>query len=341
MTLAIKVLALICAIVWSASLATAREESFDAGKWTGVASLDSQTGTLEYCSIAASYNSGVSLAIGLEADFRLYVILYNPAWSLADGASFPLTLFVDRRWSRSVTGLSVAPDGVIIDLSDDLAAFDTLRRGQMLTVQAARESFEFLLTGTSYALAETAKCVLVNSASIGDSDPFSVNSDPFATRARTTQQSADQITAGEVSAFLASAGIQSATMMTENERKEYLPNMKFAWAAGDHMGGLVQVDLAGRSPRGIVNDEIAGISGVCQGKFGSYIQSEESFGDATLVRFATACNDGQTPFVTAGSLVAGSGAAILFEHIGASSAVAAIKNTDDLVAAAIKTLYQR
>lgn len=340
MTLAIKVLALICAIVWSASPATAREESFDAGQWAGVASFDDQSGTFEFCYVAASYNSGVSLAIGLSADFRLNVILYNTAWLLADGATFPLTLFVDRRWSRTVTGSSVSPNGVFIDLGDDVAAFDTLRRGQQLTVQAARESFEFLLTGTSYALAQAAKCALVNSADMGGNDPFSVNSDPFSATTRTTQQRSDQITAGVVSAFLSSAGIQSANMMSDDEREEYLPNMKFAWTAGEHVGGLVQAELAGRSPRGIVNDEIAGLSKICQGKFASYVQSEEELGDATLVRFLTACNDVQTPFVVAGSLVAGSGAAMLFEHLGPSSALAAIKDTDDLVAAAIKTLYQ-
>lgn len=215
-----------------------------------------------------------------------------------------------------------------------------LRRGQQLRVQAARESFEFLLTGTSYALAETAKCVLVNSAGMGGSDAFSVNFDPFSTGVPTAEQRGGGITAGDVSAFLTGAGIESATMTSDAERKEYLPNMQFAWTTGDVVGGLVQVELADRSPRAVVNGEIAGLSDACPGKFASYIQSEERIGDATLVRFVTACDDTQGPYEIAGSLVAGSGTAALFEHVGASSASTTISRADDLVAAALAVLYR-
>jgi hypothetical protein len=82
----------------------ARQQSFEAGRWVGTASFDDDSGEFEHRRIEAVYNGNITLAFGLFPDFALAMVLTNPAWSLRDGAQFPLELAVDRRWSKSVHG---------------------------------------------------------------------------------------------------------------------------------------------------------------------------------------------------------------------------------------------
>jgi hypothetical protein len=54
----------------------ALEQPFDAGhQWGGAASFDDATGDLQHCRIEATYNSGITLALGLLSDFTLVLVL--------------------------------------------------------------------------------------------------------------------------------------------------------------------------------------------------------------------------------------------------------------------------
>jgi hypothetical protein len=107
----------------------ARQQSFEAGQWLGAATFDDNTGGFQHCRIEATYNNGITLAFGLLSDFTLLIVLTNPAWTLRDDVQFPLQLAVDRRWSKSVSGTALAPNGVYVSLGDDWEAFEALRGG--------------------------------------------------------------------------------------------------------------------------------------------------------------------------------------------------------------------
>jgi hypothetical protein len=319
----------------------ARQQSFEAGRWVGTASFDDDSGDLEHCRIEAIYNSDITLAFGLLPDFTLVMVLTNPAWSLRGDVQFPLELTVDRRWSKSVTGKVVDPSGVFVYIGDDWEAFEALRRGRELRVVAARETFEFLLMGSSYGLAEAARCVLMNSQiATHKADPFSIQSDPFATGASTPSPSSAGLTRSEMAGFLAAAGLENATLMTDAQRAEFMPYAQHGWNIGTTFGGFAEYIVQERSLREVLAAEIAGLSQACEGQTFSGSQPPKRIGEVTMVRFGVSCDTSDGPVVMSGTLIQGDASGVVIEHVGSAASPDAVKRADDLIAAALELAYR-
>jgi hypothetical protein len=282
--------------------------------------------------------------------FRFYARarLDNPAWSLRDGVQFPLQLAVDRRWSKSVSGIAAAPDGVIVSLGGDWEAFEALQKGRELQVIAAREQFEFVLTGTSVGLAETARCVLKSSQVASKPDPFSVQSDPFgpgapiygAEREAQSVRSASSLDRSEMVGFRAAAGLENATLLSDAQLAETLPYAHHGWVIGNVFGAFAEYARDGRTLQQVLAAEIAGISERCEGQVLSRNQSPRPLGDVTMARFAVTCSSPEGAAVVNGVLVLGDANGVLISHFGGVTFTDEIKRADDLVAATVEEIYR-
>ena len=319
----------------------AREQPFGAGQWIGTESFDDDTGDLGHCRIEATFNSGITLAFGLLPDFTLLIVLTNPRWSLPDEVQFPLQLAVDRRWSKSVSGRGIAPNGVVAYIGDDWQTFEALRVGRELRVVAARETFEFVLKGTSFGLMEAARCVLRNSQVASKPDPFSVQSDPFGSDPSNGAAPAGSLTQSEVAGFLAAAGIENATLMTDAQRQKTVPYAQHAWTLRATIGAFAEYPLEGRSLQQVLAAEIAGLSERCGGRILSGSQPPTRIGDITLARFALTCDFTDGSSVVNGTLVLGDASVAAIEHFGMAAFTDVIKRADDLVAAAVEQAYHQ
>jgi hypothetical protein len=304
------------------------------------------TGDLQHCSIEATYNSGITLTFGLLSDFTLLIVLTNPVWSLRDEVKFPLQLAVDRRWSKSVSGTALAPSSVFVSLGGDWEAFEALRMGRELRVTAARETFEFLLTGTSVSLAEAARCVLQSTQVASRPDPFSVQSDPFGSGATVRSQNSagssptDGTSRSEIAGFLAAAGLEKAVLLSDVQLAQSLPYAHHGWTIGNTVGAFAEYALDGRTLQQVLAAEIAAISERCEGQVLSGSQPPKPTGEITMGRFALTCTTVDETLVINGILVHGDASVVLIEHLGAAAFTDEIKRADDLVAATIEAVYR-
>lgn len=216
---------------------------------------------------------------------------------------------------------------------------------------AARETFEFLLTGTSVGLTEAARCVLRSSQVASRPDPFSLQSDPFGTGATVgspnratggTQSSSStgETTRSQVAGFLAAAGLENAILLTDAQRAEAMPYAHYGWTIGNVIGAFGEYELEGRTLQQLLAAEIAGISQECEGQILSGSQPPKRIGDATMARFALSCGTVDGTMIVNGTLVYGSASVAVIEHFGTASSTDAIKRADDLVAATIEEIYR-
>ncbi len=139
----------------------------EVGNWAGGA-FAGASGGFGFCSVAATYNSGISVIFGLEPD-NFFIGLIKDGWQLGKGTSYAIAMAVDGGTVRQMTA-SGDGDTLWIEMGRDAAFYRAVQRGHMMTVQAARDSFQFELVGTSAALNKVAGCMVsfTGTSLIGD-----------------------------------------------------------------------------------------------------------------------------------------------------------------------------
>jgi hypothetical protein len=331
--------------LWLAAISStvlASERAFYAGSnWTGTVSFDDQTGALDWCEINASYRSGITLHFAYLADFSLLLILENPNWELQKDREFPIHIQVDNHWEKSLTGRATDQHTVAMFLGTDLGALDALRFGQELELYAARDTLNFLLTGTSLALAQTAKCILQNTQSASQRDPFSVNTDPFGSEPANTSAATDtaHTTAAELTGFLTGAGLGEVRMMSDADRKKNFPNAQLAWTSGQVFGLYTEFSLNGRTAEQAVAQELGSLLEICHNKSAGGNTANEPLGHARLIRFVAACDDSDNSWVVSGTTIIGDQTGVLIEQLGTKEDAPLVTHADDLVADEVRQLY--
>lgn len=162
------------------SPAAAKELGYpiDVAGWSGGAYPYDGGSSFGYCSVAAPYNSGITLILGLERD-NFFLGLTKDGWALGSDATYSVALSVDRGTARTV---SATGDGELlwIDLERDVTFLRAVQRGHRLYVTAARDTFEFELKGSNAALNKLAACMVRFTGSSLIGDPSAKPADPQA-----------------------------------------------------------------------------------------------------------------------------------------------------------------
>ncbi len=162
--------------------ATPREvERVTIGNWQGNAYVDPQSGRFTHCAVTVSYVNGVFLSLTVDASMNFRMALLSRSWRLEPGATYPLSLWLDRQRPLSYTATASTTNQVRVDLSDSDWLFQRFRRAYVLYVQTVGTRFDFSLRGSSRALRWLRGCAQTNRGRLlASGNPFAADPNPFA-----------------------------------------------------------------------------------------------------------------------------------------------------------------
>lgn len=314
---------------WPLRHAAAVDETFYAGEyWDGYATYRQGSRDLSFCAIHADYPNGISVHIALSATFELLLLLGNPSWRLTPDSEFPLRLSVDDRWSAETAGIATDSIGVIVRLGGDWDAYDALRRGEVLTVEARRQTFPFLLKGSAIALTEAARCVMDHGQATAGSDPFSLDggagggaSDPFSDAGgggrHIGAKGGTVPPRNSVASLLAVAGLDDVRMLGEAELEADFPYADEAWITGDVYGNLFAYANEGQSAKDTADYQLEWLSEGCHGRFASGMKADKSR-SRHVNRYFASCDDprAEHAYVLYGTVLVTADGVLVFEHFG-------------------------
>ncbi len=132
------------------------------GNWNGAAYTNDASGTFSHCAVSASYLSGDTLLLSVNANATVTIGVVSAAVNLTAGQEIPVALFIDRR--APFYGTAVAQDSnfATLVLPDFENALTALQKGRTLVIESAAGSGTYDLTGTFRALNATLDCALHN-----------------------------------------------------------------------------------------------------------------------------------------------------------------------------------
>ena len=252
-------------------------ETFEVGHWAGHAQYNQQSGDFSLCLVSAEFDNGVALTFLRKPD-SLAFFLSDPRWTLAQYEVYDLTLSVDRLWSQRVEG-RVVEHSVVVDLGQDLRAWDALRRGRRLKVVTSAQTFVFVLDGSARALDRLEQCHRDHSGLVlqAERNPFAGNSNPFemAPGAQTSPAPPQQggrpprpsMRLAQLSGLLEKVvgvefWVKPATEVDPSFRFDYL------YGVGDLLvGWYVEAMPDGRSAERVLADVFTNLEQTCSGSF--------------------------------------------------------------------------
>lgn len=210
----------------------------------------------------------------MRKDDGLAFFLSEPRWQLDQYETYPLTVSVDRLWSQRLEGRAVL-HSVVVDLGQDLRAWDALRRGRRLSVVTQEQRFSFVLDGSAGALDRLEQCFRDHSGLVlraernpfvGDANPFVATPAPEGSPAggRPSQPSMQR---AQLSGLLQKVvgvefWVKPAAEVDPDFQFDYL------YGVGDLLvGWYVEVMSDGRSAERVLADVFASLEQSCPGPF--------------------------------------------------------------------------
>ncbi|MDJ0931631.1 hypothetical protein [Breoghania sp.] len=145
-------------LVASGTAQAERISHFKIGNWDGGAYTHSKTGAFSHCAASANYRSGTTLIFSIHEDLNWAFGLVNSKWKLKVGAEYPVRYWIDHSRDYMGTAEVVAESQVKVPLPGDDRLFARVRRGRMMTVQAANTTMNFSLTSTNRMLSWLFEC---------------------------------------------------------------------------------------------------------------------------------------------------------------------------------------
>lgn len=132
---------------------------FQSGPWTGAAWTSESTGEFDSCSIFAVYNHNrTELHFWLNKDYTMTIGVWDELGRFPAGNQASVSLKVDRRPPFYGTANFVSENSAFVTLTEMDAALEAMRRGNVLSIEGMYSRLEYLLNGTSRALADAFNC---------------------------------------------------------------------------------------------------------------------------------------------------------------------------------------
>lgn len=267
-----------------ANAAAKREGSI--GAWDLSSHRYDQSGQFSHCVAMANYQSGISMMIAVDFGMKWRMGFANRSWSLADGATYPVTYWIDRGRSINASAKVSGQDFVIIELVDSQLLFEAFRRGHVLNVQASGETFSFSLKDSSASLSWLMNCVTRNMAA-GPS-----NANPFSTAKNNEGDGRLQIEAAKFTANLLSAagipGFEIADVPPPGYQEYHA-----AFVAPGLVGGVI---IANGVPQEAAAQVAAKASKECNGALASAQIPSDGNGVHLRVSCKTATAEGESNY---------------------------------------------
>jgi hypothetical protein len=270
-------------------------ETFEVGHWAGHAQYSEEDGGFSLCLISAEFDNGVSLAF-LRKDDGLAFFLSDPRWQLTQYETYPLTVSIDRLWSQRLEGRAVL-HSVVVDLGQDLRAWDALRRGRRLSVVTEARRFSFVLDGSARALDRLEQCFREHSRATRQAgrNPFAGEANPFIATpaparppagARPPQPSMQR---AQLSGLLQKVvGVEFWVRPATDVDPEF--QFDYLYGVGDLLvGWYVEAMPDGRSAERVLTDVLENLEQSCAGPFVSGTRAAEDSARGRRVHGSHAC----------------------------------------------------
>ncbi|WP_428673664.1 hypothetical protein [Roseibium sp.] len=234
------------AFVWATQAPAAVVENFRLGGWIGNAYTDDQNGRFDNCVASASYRSGITLHVQVDAGYNWAIGFSASHWDMKVGTDIPLQYRIDRGQWQSGVAKATTKNLARMQMPQDGYLITRFRRGRTLYVYDGSNQFNFRLTGTSKLMARLARCIKRNTARFGASPNVGTTAAPPpsgglgstapAQPAAPAPQPADPQLAVEATQALfnlmGSAGVSGLKLIPEGQRSEDLKGVH-AVAAGN------------------------------------------------------------------------------------------------------------
>jgi hypothetical protein len=280
--------ALFLAIVGPAGIGDAEAQGiprqgsdFVVAGWRGAA-YDAPDGAFHHCAMSAPYRSGISLIYYIDREENFSFRLTNDRWRLRTGETYPVSYWIDGMRPRSAVAHALDPQVVTIRIDDPVRIFPLMRRGVMLTVQAAGQQMRFRLDGTSAALERLGSCVRAHRAA---RTPEATN--PFAPTGHASGGFDARTLVADV---LAMPSFREYQIVPREDVPAYYRIFSAVWRGDGAVGFLTQTTRVTREQV----DELAAEIGIqdrraCEGSYAHGVRDEVLHGQLVAVRVFSSC----------------------------------------------------
>jgi S1-C subfamily serine protease len=151
--------------------------SIRVGAWSGGAYTNDSTGAFSHCAAATSYQSGISVILGQNADSSWLLGFANQNFKMTPGETFPIDVTFDGQSEVRLFGTALSPILVSAVLPPNAA--QRLRKSSLMVAMAKGATFQFNLTSTGPLLPVLANCVVkIKSGGMANAGDFSVTKQP-------------------------------------------------------------------------------------------------------------------------------------------------------------------
>jgi hypothetical protein len=266
---------------------------FQAGSWRGAAYKD-DSGRFSHCAIYAYYKNGITLFLGLTKSHHLRIMMKNDKWNLPEEERYQVRIRLDQQDMGIFEAYASSSDGLMVDLGNNSQIFKLLKQGNLLRLEASKETFSFRLNGTNNALTKVKEYVdMASSFSKPSTNPFSTEN------GNTSSDLGNKNKVGEdgpvIYALLNAAGMTDIQMV--DPAKLNFSSADHAWV-GDHIKGAV---FTTGFEQGSLDESFAtflgAMAGSCTGDFGSQMGELITVGDAQIKQFYAFCSENEDLFI--------------------------------------------
>jgi hypothetical protein len=261
--------------------------------WIGGSYTDNTTRKFSYCSVTASYRSGINLLVAMDRDWGWKLGFYNPNWKLQAGSQVPVQVSFDGRAPYAGTANVATGQLVVLPMAPTSQLLSDFRKGSAMVVQAGGMNFPFALTTTSKVMVALAGCVKAElayeqggpvpdlglivaslSPAAPPSRPRLLNPSPVTpapVAAASTVSTDDTLIATQIASnLLLQAKLPNARILAADETPENLKGFGVAWASDAGSGAVKIVDVPpGQTGQDIASQLIAADASTCKGDFAS------------------------------------------------------------------------
>jgi S1-C subfamily serine protease len=151
--------------------------SIRVGAWSGGAYTNDSTGAFSHCAAATSYQSGISVILGQNADSSWLLGFANQNFKMTPGETFPIDVTFDGQSEVRLFGTALSPILVSAVLPPNAA--QRLRKSSLMVAMAKGATFQFNLTSTGPLLPVLSNCVVkIKSGGMANAGDFSVTKQP-------------------------------------------------------------------------------------------------------------------------------------------------------------------
>ena len=137
----------------------AGDGAFRISDWVGRAYPSQQEKQFNHCSAQLTNADKITIIYSLDRQYSWSLDLSSPSWNFTKGASFPVTLGLGNRGYIRQRAIATDAQLVRVQLPDNLAVFEALRKILQIDVVAGGLTTKFNLTYGNQVLTALTRCV--------------------------------------------------------------------------------------------------------------------------------------------------------------------------------------